>query len=65
MNKINWKYYVGLTAAVFVSHYFSEPLERMVVDGSPFAWVFLFIYYIISLAILDHFVLNKFLNLRK
>lgn len=44
-------YYPGLTAAVFIAHYFSTFLEEMVVAGEQIAWVYLFLWYTVFIAI--------------
>jgi hypothetical protein len=46
-------YYPGLTASIFVAHYFSTFLEEMVVAGDKFAWVYLFFWYMVFLIAAD------------
>lgn len=57
-----WFHYLPLTGVVFLAHYFSSSLEQAVMQGLPYAWVKLFLFYAVWLAIGDqviHWGLSK------
>ena len=56
-----WFHYIPLTGVIFIAHHFSGFLEEMVVAGQTIAWVYLFIWYTVWVAIGDqiiHFLLS-------
>lgn len=50
---MRWKYSAWITAVVFIAHYFSSFLEGMVVEGNQLAWLYLFAWYTVFIAIGD------------
>ena len=62
LNKFLWLHYVFLTGVIFVAHHYSGSIEQMITSGQQFAWVYLFIYYVITVGIGDiliHILMGK------
>jgi hypothetical protein len=49
----SWIRYSWITGLVFAAHYFSGFLEEKVMDGEPFAWIYLFVWYLLFIGIGD------------
>ena len=48
-------------ALVFIAHYFSSPLEQGVVNKEQYAWIILFLYYVIFIG-LGQALINKLIK---
>lgn len=56
-------FWVIIVATVFLAHYFSSFLEEMVVNGNSFAWILLFLWYLLWVAVVGTifaYILMKF-----
>jgi hypothetical protein len=45
-------FWIIIVVILFVSHYFSSFLEEMIVNRVPFAWVLLFLWYLLWIGLL-------------
>jgi len=51
----SWKmllFWIIIVITVFLAHYFSGFLEKMVINGNSFAWVLLFLWYLLWIAVI-------------
>ena len=66
-NNLLWElsHYLPLTGIVFLAHYYSGFLEELVVNGSPYGWPLLFVYYVVWIAIGDRLIHWTYKNVLK
>lgn len=64
--KLFWKSFflsVIVTLIVFVAHYFSGFLEKLVVDGLWFGWILLFFWYLLFIFVAIY-LFSKFVGMK-
>lgn len=57
-----WGRYILITAIVFLAHELSGFLEQMVVNGMRIAWLYLFIWYTVFIALGDQLIIKRLLK---
>lgn len=60
--EIEFLYYILITGTVFLAHAMSGFLEQMVVAGDKIAWVYLFAWYTIWIAMGDKLIQKYIFN---